>query len=87
MSCPALGQAHQDQRCSVFASSLQEASLVGQLIKNLSAMQEESESEVAHSCLTLRDPMSSSLPCFSIHGIFPGKSTGGAAISFSRGSS
>ena len=28
------------------------------------------------SCPTLCDPMDCSLPCFSVHGIFPGKSTG-----------
>ena len=41
----------------------------------------ESESEVAHSCPTLRDPMDCSLPGSSIHGILrpwdsPGKNTG-----------
>ena len=36
----------------------------------------KSESEVAQSCPTLSDPMDCSLPGFSIHGIFPGKSTG-----------
>ena len=36
----------------------------------------ESESEVAQSCPTLSDPMDCSLPGPSIHGIFPGKSTG-----------
>ena len=34
------------------------------------------ESEVAQSCLTLSDPMDCSRPGSSIHGIFPGKSTG-----------
>ena len=33
------------------------------------------ESKVAQSCPTLCDPMDCSLPVFSIHGIFPGKST------------
>ena len=36
----------------------------------------ESESEVAQSCPTLCDPMECSLPGFSVHGMFPGKSTG-----------
>ena len=36
----------------------------------------KSESEVNQSCLTLSDPMDYSLPGSSIHGIFPGKSTG-----------
>ena len=34
------------------------------------------ESEVAQSCPTLCDPIDCSLPGSSIHGIFPGKSTG-----------
>ena len=34
------------------------------------------ESEVAKSCPTLCDPMDCSLPGSSVHGIFPGKSTG-----------
>ena len=42
----------------------------------LLCMKVKSESEVAQSCLTLRDPMDCSLPGSSIHGIFPGKSTG-----------
>ena len=33
-------------------------------------MKVKSESEVAQSCLTLRDPMDCSLPGFSAHGIF-----------------
>ena len=37
---------------------------------------QKSESEVAQSCPTLSDPMDCSLPGSSIHGIFPGKSTG-----------
>ena len=36
----------------------------------------ESESEVSQSCPTLCDPTDCSLPGFSVHGIFPGKSTG-----------
>ena len=36
----------------------------------------QSESEVAQSCPTLRDPIDCSLPGSSTHGIFPGKSTG-----------
>ena len=39
-------------------------------------MKVKSENEVAQSCLTLSDPMDCSLPGSSIHGIFPGKSTG-----------
>ena len=39
-------------------------------------MKVESESEVAQLYLTLHNPMDCSLPGSSIHGIFPGKSTG-----------
>ena len=39
-------------------------------------MKVKSESEVAQSCPTLSDPMDCSPPGSSIHGIFPGKSTG-----------
>ena len=39
-------------------------------------MKVKSESEVAQSCPTLSDPMDCSLPGSSVHGIFPGKSTG-----------
>ena len=44
-------------------------------------------SEVAQSCLTLCDPIRSSLPGFSVHGIFQATVLEWAAISFSRGSS
>ena len=36
----------------------------------LQCMKAKSESEVAQSCPTLRDPMDRSLPGFSVHGIF-----------------
>ena len=39
-------------------------------------MKLKSEREVAQSCPTLRDLMDCSLPGSSVHGIFPGKSTG-----------
>ena len=39
-------------------------------------MKVKSESKVAQSCLTLSDPMDCILPGSSVHGIFPGKSTG-----------
>ena len=42
----------------------------------LQCMKVKSESELVQSCLTLRDPVDCSLPGSSIHGIFPGKSTG-----------
>ena len=41
--------------------------------------------EVAQSCLTLCDPMDSSLPSFFIHGIFQARVLEWAAISFSMG--
>ena len=43
----------------------------------------ESESEVAKSCLTLRNPMDYSLPDSSIHGIFQARLLEWGAISFS----
>ena len=47
-------------------------------------MKVKSESKVAQLCLTLCDPMDYSLPGSSIHGIFPGKSTGvGCLLRFS----
>ena len=42
----------------------------------LQCMKVKSESEVAQSCPTLCDPMDCSLPGSSVHGTFPGKSTG-----------
>ena len=47
----------------------------------------ESESEVAQSCLTLCDPVDCSPPGSSLHGIFQAKVLEWLAISFSRGSS
>ena len=44
-------------------------------------------SEVAQSCLTLCDPMDSSLPGFSVHGILQARILEWVTISFSRGSS
>ena len=43
----------------------------------------ESESEVAHSCLTLSDPMDCSLPGSSVHGIFQARVLEHVTISFS----
>ena len=43
----------------------------------------KSESEVAQSCPALRDPMDCSPPGSSVHGIFPGKSTGVGCQHFS----
>ena len=47
----------------------------------------KSESEVAQSCLTLRDPIDSSPPGSSVHGIFQARVLERGAIAFSRGSS
>ena len=46
-------------------------------------MKVKSESEVAQSCLTLRDPMDCSLPGSSIHGIFQARVREWVAIAFS----
>ena len=46
-------------------------------------MKVESESEVAHSCPTLSDPMDCSLPGFSVHGIFQEGVLEWGAIAFS----
>ena len=43
----------------------------------------ESESEVAQSCLTLRDPMDCSLSGSSVHGIFQARVLEWGAIAFS----
>ena len=45
----------------------------------------KSESEVAQSCPTLRDPMDCSLPGSSIHGIFQARVLEWGAIAFSKG--
>ena len=47
-------------------------------------MKVKSESEVAQSCLTLRDPMDCSLPGSSVHGIFQARVLEWGAIAFSR---
>ena len=47
-------------------------------------MKVKSESEVAQSCLTLRDPMDCSLPGSSIHGIFQARVLEWGAIAFSK---
>ena len=44
----------------------------------------KSESEVAQSCPTLSDPMDSSLPGSSAHGIFQTRVLEGVAIAFSK---
>ena len=46
-------------------------------------MKGKSESEVAQSCLTLRDPMVCSLPGSSVHGIFQARVLEWGAIAFS----
>jgi len=45
------------------------------------------KSEVTQSCPTFCDPMDCSLPCSSVHGIFPARVLEWVVISFSRGSS
>ena len=47
----------------------------------------ETDSEIAQSCPTLRDPMGYSPPGSSVHGIFQAVTLEWVAISFSRGSS
>ena len=47
-------------------------------------MKVKSESEVAQSCWTLRDPMDCSLPGSSGHGIFQARVLEWGAIAFSR---
>ena len=49
----------------------------------LQCMKVKSESEVAQSCPTLRDPMDYSLPGFSIHGIFQARVLEWGATDFS----
>ena len=46
-------------------------------------MKVKRESEVAQSCLTLRDPMDCSLPGSSVHGIFQTRVLEWGAIAFS----
>ena len=46
-------------------------------------MKVKSESEVAQSCPTLRDPMDRSLPGSSVHGIFQARVLEWGAIAFS----
>ena len=46
-------------------------------------MKVESESEVAQSCPTLRDPIDSSLPGSSVHGLFQARVLEWGAIAFS----
>ena len=52
----------------------------------LQCMKVKSESEVAQSCPTLRDPMDYSLPGSSIHGIFQARVLEWGAIAFSEAS-
>ena len=49
----------------------------------LQCIKVKSESEVAQSCPTLRDPMDCSLPGFSVHGIFQARVLEWGAIAFS----
>ena len=47
-------------------------------------MKVKSESEVAQSCSTLRDPMDCNLPGSSVHGIFQARVLEWGAIAFSE---
>ena len=47
-------------------------------------MKVKGESEVAQSCLTLRNPMDCSLPGSSVHGIYQARVLEWAAIAFSK---
>ena len=47
-------------------------------------MKVKSESEVAQSCLALRDPMDCSLPGSSVHGIFRARVLEWGATAFSK---
>ena len=49
-------------------------------------MKVKSESEVAHLCLTLSDPMDWSLPASSVHGILQARELEWGAIAFSESS-
>ena len=51
----------------------------------LQRMKVKTESEVAQSCLTLRDPMDCSPPGSSVHGIFHARVLEWGAIAFSDG--
>ena len=51
----------------------------------LQCMKVESESEVAQSCLTLRNPVDCSPPASSVHGIFQARVLEWGAIAFSDG--
>ena len=50
----------------------------------LQCMKVKSESEVAQSCPTLRDPVDYSLPGFSVHGIFQARGLEWGAITFPK---
>ena len=50
----------------------------------LQCMKVKSESEVAQSCPTLRDPMDCSLPGSSVHGVFQARVLEWVAIAFSN---
>ena len=75
--------ATREAKCSF--STLSDAPLVTQKVKNLPAKQEWSE--VAQSCPTLCDPMDCSLPGSSVHGILQARILEWVTISFSRVSS
>ena len=75
------------ETCDVWWRRFNEDSVEKQFPKGNPQFQFESESEVAQSRLTLCDPMDSSLPGSSVHGIFQARVLEWVAISFSKGSS
>ena len=61
--------------------------IIGDWNANVGSQETPGKSEVSQSCLTLCDPMNSSLPGSTVHGIFQARILEWAAIFFSRGSS
>ena len=60
-----------------------DTTLMAESEEELKSLLMKSESEVAQSCPTLRDPMDCSLPGSSIHGIFQARVLEWGAIAFS----
>ena len=82
-----------NKRCQILNTTLNlkilRASLVAQMVKDppaflLQCMKVKSESEVAQSCPTLRNPMDCSLPGSPVRGIFQARGLEWGAIAFSR---
>ena len=66
----------------LYSSLLKHASIIIMPHLKIGSLR-ESESEVAQSCPTLRDPMDCSLPGSSVHGIFQARVLEWGAIAFS----